>query len=84
MADYWVSPTLRSCDSHVIILIHLGSLTCTHSKPIHKLDIPAFDWPVAPFPRLQYPLDQFERENEAEEKRCLSEVCVCVCVCVMV
>jgi 4-aminobutyrate aminotransferase/(S)-3-amino-2-methylpropionate transaminase len=52
----------------------LGTLSCTHSKPIHKLDIPAFDWPVALFPRLQYPLDQFVRENEMEEKRCLAEV----------
>lgn len=28
----------------------LGSLSLTHSKPIHKLDIPAFDWPVVDFP----------------------------------
>ena len=51
-----------------------GSLSCTHSKPIHKLDIPAFDWPIAPFPRLQYPLHEFERENAAEEEQCLAEV----------
>ena len=51
-----------------------GTLSCTHSKPIHKLDIPAFDWPVAPFPRLRYPLNEFVRENEAEERRCLAEV----------
>ncbi len=28
----------------------LGALSATRSKPIHKLDFPAFDWPVAPFP----------------------------------
>jgi 4-aminobutyrate aminotransferase/(S)-3-amino-2-methylpropionate transaminase len=52
----------------------LGTLSCTHSKPIHKVDIPAFDWPIAPFPQLQYPLDQFVRENKAEEERCLAEM----------
>jgi len=50
-----------------------GSLSTTRSKPIHKLDIPAFDWPQAPFPSLQYPLDQFASENAAEEQRCLDE-----------
>ena len=30
------------------------SLSCTHSKPIHKLDVPLFDWPVTDFPRYKY------------------------------
>ena len=51
-----------------------GSLSTTHSKPIHKLDIPAFDWPVAPFPRLKYPLSEYAAENKMEEDRCLREV----------
>jgi len=50
-----------------------GSLSTTRSKPIHKLDIPAFDWPQAPFPALKYPLDQHAAENAAEEQRCLDE-----------
>ncbi|KAK4580491.1 4-aminobutyrate transaminase [Recurvomyces mirabilis] len=50
-----------------------GSLSTTRSKPIHKLDIPAFDWPQAPFPALKYPLDQHVEENKAEEERCLDE-----------
>ena len=50
-----------------------GSLSTTRSKPIHKLDIPAFDWPQAPFPRLQYPLADHVQENAAEEARCLAE-----------
>ncbi|KAK9456367.1 4-aminobutyrate aminotransferase [Dipodascopsis uninucleata] len=48
-----------------------GSLSTTRSNPIHKLDIPAFKWPVAPFPQLKYPIDQFESENRAEEEKCL-------------
>ncbi|KAI1391589.1 4-aminobutyrate aminotransferase [Hypoxylon trugodes] len=50
-----------------------GSLSTTRSKPIHKLDIPAFDWPQAPFPKLKYPLAKHEAENAAEEQRCLRE-----------
>lgn len=50
-----------------------GSLSTTRSKPIHKLDIPAFDWPQAPFPMLKYPLEEFVQENAAEEARCLAE-----------
>ena len=50
-----------------------GSLSTTRSKPIHKLDIPAFDWPQAPFPLLKYPLADHASENAAEEARCLAE-----------
>lgn len=50
-----------------------GSLSTTRSKPIHKLDIPAFDWPQASFPILKYPLEEHVEENAAEEKRCLEE-----------
>ncbi|KAI6858635.1 4-aminobutyrate [Hortaea werneckii] len=51
-----------------------GSLSTTRSKPIHKLDIPAFDWPQASFPALKYPLEQHAEENAREEQRCLEEV----------
>lgn len=50
-----------------------GSLSTTRSKPIHKLDMPAFDWPQAPFPQLKYPLEQHVDENAREEARCLEE-----------
>lgn len=50
-----------------------GSLSTTRSKAIHKLDIPAFDWPAAPFPQLRYPLEEFTTENSQEEARCLAE-----------
>lgn len=51
-----------------------GCLATTHSKAIHKIDIPSFDWPIAPFPRLKYPLEEFVKENQQEEARCLEEV----------
>lgn len=53
-----------------------GCLATTHSKIIHKLDIPSFDWPIAPFPRLKYPLEEFVQENAQEEARCLEEVII--------
>ena len=52
----------------------MGCLSTTHSKAIHKVDVPAFDWPVAPFPKLRYPRDIHQSANEAEEARCLDEV----------
>lgn len=50
-----------------------GSLSTTRSKAIHKLDIPAFKWPKAPFPALKYPLNEYVKENAEEEARCLAE-----------
>jgi 4-aminobutyrate aminotransferase/(S)-3-amino-2-methylpropionate transaminase len=55
-------------------LSFLGALSCTHSKPIHKLDIPSFDWPIAPFPRYKYPLEENDRENKKEDEKCLARV----------
>ncbi|KAK4526350.1 hypothetical protein GAYE_SCF23G4264 [Galdieria yellowstonensis] len=52
----------------------LGCLSATRSKPIHKVDIPAFPWPVCRFPRLSYPLEEHQRENREEEDRCLTHV----------
>ncbi|KAJ5523490.1 4-aminobutyrate transaminase [Penicillium frequentans] len=51
-----------------------GSLSTTRSKAIHKMDIPAFDWPQATFPMLKYPLEDHVQENAQEEQRCLQEV----------
>lgn len=45
----------------------MGCLATTHSKAIHKIDIPSFDWPIAPFPRLKYPLEEFVTDNQQEE-----------------
>ncbi|KAI1858307.1 uncharacterized protein JN550_012757 [Neoarthrinium moseri] len=51
-----------------------GSLSTTRSKPIHKLDIPAFDWPQATFPQLKYPLEEHAEENAKAEAAALEEV----------
>ena len=49
-----------------------ASLACTHSKYIHKIDVPLADWPVSDFPRYKYPLEENVRENEEEDNRCLA------------
>ncbi|KND92140.1 4-aminobutyrate aminotransferase [Tolypocladium ophioglossoides CBS 100239] len=51
-----------------------GSLSTTRSKAIHKIDIPAFDWPQATFPQLKYPLDQHVEENAKAEQASIDEV----------
>lgn len=51
-----------------------GSLSTTRSKPIHKIDIPAFDWPQATFPVLKYPLEDHVQENERIEQEALADV----------
>ncbi|KAH6681708.1 4-aminobutyrate aminotransferas-like protein [Halenospora varia] len=51
-----------------------GSLSTTRSKPIHKLDIPAFDWPQATFPLLKYPLEDYVEENRKAEEEALADV----------
>ncbi|KAF9203465.1 hypothetical protein BGZ59_001629, partial [Podila verticillata] len=49
-----------------------GSLSTTHTKALHKVDIPAFShWVSSPFPNLKYPLDKHQAENSKEEARCL-------------
>lgn len=52
----------------------LGALSTTHSKYIHKIDVPSFDWPIASFPQYKYPLEENVRDNQAEDDRCLAEV----------
>jgi 4-aminobutyrate aminotransferase/(S)-3-amino-2-methylpropionate transaminase len=49
----------------------LGALSLTRTKPIHKLDIPAFHWPAIPFPALAFPLAANEAANRAAEARSL-------------
>uniref|UniRef100_A0A915K3H0 (S)-3-amino-2-methylpropionate transaminase n=1 Tax=Romanomermis culicivorax TaxID=13658 RepID=A0A915K3H0_ROMCU len=49
-------------------------LSASRSKAIHKVDLPAFDWPMAPFPRYEDPVDSNSEKNRAEDDRCLAEV----------
>ncbi|KAH7002002.1 aminotransferase class-III-domain-containing protein [Ilyonectria destructans] len=51
-----------------------GSLSTTRSKALHKIDIPAFDWPQATFPQLKYPLEENVAENAKIEQASLDEV----------
>merc|ERR1719492_373030 len=52
----------------------VGLLSCSNSRPIHGVDIPTLPWPKADFPRYKYPLEEFVRENQAEDERCLATV----------
>ncbi len=55
----------------------LGPLSATHSKVIHKADLPAFPWPMVRFPTNRWPLDKHAEENakaEAESLRDLERV----------
>lgn len=51
----------------------LGCLSTTRSNPWHKINIPAFKWPVAPFPNYKYDITENEYINYLEDVRCLSE-----------
>lgn len=52
----------------------LGALSATRSKAIHKVDFPAFDWPVAPFPANLFPLEANAEDNVRREAESLAEV----------
>lgn len=52
----------------------LCMLSVTRSKGIHKVDIPAFDWPIAKFPRYKYPLADHKEYNAQQDKECLKDV----------
>jgi 4-aminobutyrate aminotransferase/(S)-3-amino-2-methylpropionate transaminase len=49
----------------------LGPLSATHSKVIHKADLPAFAWPMAPFPASRFPLARHAEENARTEEAAL-------------
>jgi|UniRef100_A0A6C0IVP3 4-aminobutyrate aminotransferase / (S)-3-amino-2-methylpropionate transaminase len=51
----------------------LGCLSTTRSNAWHKINIPAFKWPVAPFPQLKYPLEDNKLYNFSEEEKCLEQ-----------
>lgn len=52
----------------------MGVLSTTHSKYIHKIDVPAFDWPIARFPIYKYPLEENVAANKKEDQECLAQV----------
>ncbi len=52
----------------------LGPMSATHSKLIHKADLPAFSWPTAPFPANRWPREVFADENARAESESLAAV----------
>ena len=52
----------------------LTAFSCAISNPAFAMHLPRYDWPQADFPRYRYPLEEFERENAAEDARCLATV----------
>ena len=48
-----------------------GTLSLTRSKPIQKLGIAQFDWPMAPFPLLKHPFKNNKDFNAQEVAKCL-------------
>jgi 4-aminobutyrate aminotransferase/(S)-3-amino-2-methylpropionate transaminase len=50
----------------------LGPMAATHSKLIHKADLPAFDWPTVPFPANRWPLEAHAAENAEAEAASLA------------
>ena len=39
-----------------------------------QVDIPAFQWPIAKYPRYKYPLAENKAYNDAQDKECLEDV----------
>lgn len=54
--------------------VTMGALSASHCKPMSKLDIPAFRWPIAHFPEYKYPLEHFKCYNKHQDKKCLAMV----------
>ncbi|PIO63642.1 putative 4-aminobutyrate transaminase [Teladorsagia circumcincta] len=46
----------------------------TQLLSLGHVDIPAFDWPIAKFPRYKYPLADNKAYNDAQDKECLKDV----------
>ncbi|GAV28636.1 4-aminobutyrate aminotransferase [Pichia membranifaciens] len=51
-----------------------ASGSVTRSKPVHKMDMPSFEWPTAEFPAYKYPLEANAEANKQEDARCLAIV----------
>lgn len=52
----------------------LGPLSATHSKVIHKADLPAFPWPMVTFPASRFPLAQHADDNARGEEASIAEL----------
>lgn len=52
----------------------ITALSASHADGLSKVDMPAFDWPVARFPAYKYPLEQYYCYNESQDKKSLAMV----------
>src|SRR5262249_26668938 len=52
----------------------IGPLSATHSKVIHKADVPAFPWPVAPFPANRFPLARSAEDSARADRAARAEL----------
>jgi len=50
-----------------------GSLSLTNTNPVHKVAVPAFQWPKLDFPNMKYPWEDNLLENQKEEDRVLEQ-----------
>lgn len=62
----------------VLSFSHLQSeskdaLSVKRANADHAIGFAHFNWPVAPFPRLRYPLKENEKANLEEEAKCLEQ-----------
>lgn len=48
-----------------------GTLSLTNTNKLHKVGLPAFEWPKLQFPDIKYPLDQHAEHNKQEEAKSL-------------
>lgn len=52
----------------------IATLATTHSKALHKLDVPTLDWPIADFPAYKYPYEDNLEYNQNQDDQCLKNV----------
>lgn len=51
-----------------------GSLSTSRTKALHKVDMPAFDWPSANPPKYKYPIEENVEYNKAQDDASLEHV----------
>lgn len=51
-----------------------GGLSASQINPHMKFDVPSFPWPVAPFPKYKFPLDENLFHNKCQDQKCLAAV----------
>jgi len=73
-----LSETRKLSNLSILTFSHLKSeskdaLRVTRANADHAIGFSHFNWPIAPFPRLKYPLKENEKANSEEEAKCLEQ-----------